>query len=149
MQIKPGYLRSSMINERLNIVLYYQAVRHWNSKSSLKASLLFALQHLKSSSNPTSWKYVPLCTLLQHLTARFAEVSKWNVQRVALKHTFNAWPWHVFITLVQACRLLLRFYYTAWGRLRIVAVQNSNIRWVSLKFNAIYNAIYPLHQTQP
>ncbi len=37
-----------------------------------------------------------------YLAAHFAAVSKWNVQRVALKHTFNTWPWHVFITLVQA-----------------------------------------------
>ncbi len=47
---------------------------------------------------PGSWKY----TVIMYLTACFAAVSRWNFQRVALKHTFNTWPWHVFITLVQA-----------------------------------------------
>ncbi len=47
--------------------------------------------------------YIHFCnTVIMYLAARFAAVSKWNVQRVALKHTFNTWPWHVFITLVQA-----------------------------------------------
>ncbi len=46
--------------------------------------------------------YIHFCnTVIMYLAARFAAVSKWNVQRVALKHTFNTWPWHVFITLVQ------------------------------------------------
>ncbi len=105
MQIKPSHLRSSMIPERLIIVWYCQAVRIWNCESSPKASLLVARQHIKYflciyCSNPGSWKY-SMClyyTFLQHLTAHFAAVSKWNVQRVALKHTFNTWPWHVFIT---------------------------------------------------
>ncbi len=47
--------------------------------------------------------YIHFCnTVIMYLAARFVAVSKWNVQRVALKHTFNTWPWHVFITLVQA-----------------------------------------------
>ncbi len=47
--------------------------------------------------------YIHFCnTVIMYLAARFAAVSKWNVQRVALKYTFNTWPWHVFITLVQA-----------------------------------------------
>ncbi len=47
--------------------------------------------------------YIHFCnTVIMYLAACFAAVSKWNVQRVALKHTFNTWPWHVFITLVQA-----------------------------------------------
>ncbi len=48
--------------------------------------------------------YIHFCnTLIMYLAARFATVSKWNVQKVALKHTFNTWSWHVFITLVQTC----------------------------------------------
>ncbi len=47
--------------------------------------------------------YIHFCnTVIMYLAARFAAVSKWNVQRVALKHTFNTWPWPFFITLVQA-----------------------------------------------
>ncbi len=47
--------------------------------------------------------YIHFCnTVIMYLAARFVAVSKWNVQRVVLKHTFNTWPWHVFITLVQA-----------------------------------------------
>ncbi len=47
--------------------------------------------------------YIHFCnTVIMYLATRFAAVSKWNVQRVALKHTFNTWPWHVFIRLVHA-----------------------------------------------
>ncbi len=47
--------------------------------------------------------YIHFCnSVIMYLAARFAAVSKWNVQRVALKHTFNTWPWHVFIRLVHA-----------------------------------------------
>jgi len=37
-----------------------------------------------------------------HLTARFAAVPKWNVQWMTLKHRFNTWPWHVFVTFILA-----------------------------------------------
>ncbi len=69
-----------------------------------------------------------------YLTARFAEVSKRNVHWVALKHRLNMWT-------------LAHFYYVDIGtyccvfitllQKRIAAVQNSNIRGLSLKANAL------------
>ncbi len=76
-----------------------------------------------------------LCaTPFTYLAARFAAVSKRNVHWVALKHRLNTWTMAhfyyvdigtyccVFITLLQK---------------RIAAVQNSNIRGLSLKVNAL------------
>ncbi len=101
----------------------------------------------------TTWshKNTYLCALslwhrFMYLTARFAAVSKRNVQWVALKHRLNTWTLAhfyyvdigtyccVFITLLQKC---------------IAAVQNSNIRGLSLKVNALLCWKYALHQTQP
>ncbi len=75
--------------------------------------------------------YIHFCnTVIMYLAARFAAVSKWNVQRVALKHTFNTWPWHVLITLVQAH---IAVFFIMLLEVRFAAIHNSNIRWVSLK----------------
>ncbi len=92
-----------------------------------------------------------LCALsvrhrLKYLTARFAAVSKRNVHWVALKHRLNT-------------STLARFYYVDIGtyccvfitflQKRIAAVQNSNIRGLSLKVNAQSCWKFALHQTQP
>ncbi len=69
-----------------------------------------------------------------YLAARFTSVSKRNVHWVALKHRLNTWT-------------LAHFYYIDIGtyccvfimllQKRIAAVQNSNIRGLSLKVNAL------------
>ncbi len=102
---------------------------------------------------PTTWshKNMYLCALsvrhrFTYLTARFAAVSKRNVHWVALKHRLNTWT-------------LARFYYVDIGtyccvfialfQVRTAAVQNSNIRGLSLKVNDLSSWKYALHQTQP
>ncbi len=65
-----------------------------NKKKNFKTNLDVATQ--------AHWKYVLYIHFCNTVIMYLVAVSKWNVQRVALKHTFNTWPWHVFITLVQA-----------------------------------------------
>ncbi len=101
----------------------------------------------------TTWshKNTYLCALsvrhsFTHLTERLAAVSKRNVHWVALKHRLNMWT-------------LAHFYYVDIGtyccvfitllQVRIAAVQNSNIRGLSLKVNALSCWKYALNQTQP
>ncbi len=91
--------------------------------------------------NKLTWshKNTYLCALsvrhrFTYLTARFTTVSKRNVHWVALKHRFNTWT-------------LVHFYYVYIGtyccvfitslQKRIAVVQNSNIRGLSLKVNAL------------
>ncbi len=74
-----------------------------------------------------TWLYIHFCNnVTMYLTARFAVVSKRNVQRVTLKLTFNTWPWSVFIMLPEV---------------PYAAVQNENIQWVLLKINPYWK--YP------
>ncbi len=112
----------------------------------------------------TTWshKNLSLCALSVHhrftyLTAHFAAVSKRHVHWVALRHRLNTWT-------------LARFYYVDIGmyccvfyvdivtyccvfimllQVRTAAVQNSNIRGLSLKVNTLSCWKYALHQTQP
>ncbi len=108
--------------------------------------------HAHAHTKPTwSHKNMYLCALsvwhrFTYFTARFAAVSKRNVLWVALKHRLNTWT-------------LARFYYVDIGtyccvfialfQVRTAAVQNSNIRGLSLKVNALSCWKYALHQTQP
>ncbi len=79
-----------------------------------------------------------LCALsvrhrFMYLTARFASVSKRIVQWVALKHRLNTWTLAHFYYLdigTYCC-----FYYVI--QKSIAAIQNSNIRGLCLKVNAL------------
>ncbi len=88
-------------------------------------------------------KYISATPFIMYLTARFATVSKWNVQWVALKRRFNMrHMFYVYIgTYCCVCTMLLQ--------VRIELVHNSNIQWVSLKVNVLLCWKYPLNQTQP
>ncbi len=91
--------------------------------------------------------YIHFCnTVIMYLAARFAAVSKWNVQRVALKHTFNT----VTVT---------RFYYVGTCtycsvfimllEVRFAAIHNSNIQWVSLKIKLYEVGSIPYTKSKP
>jgi len=89
----------------------------------------------------TTWSYknTHLCALsvrhcFMYLTARFAAVSKRNVHWVTLKHRLNTW------TLARFYSVDIGTYRCVFIMLlqeRIAAVQNSNIRGLSLKVNAL------------
>ncbi len=68
-------------------------------------------------------------TVFTYLTAFFAAVSKRDVHWVALKHRLNTWilAHFYYVDIGTYCC----FYYVATGRLRIAAVQNSNIQTVA------------------
>ncbi len=69
-----------------------------------------------------------------YLTACFTAVSKRNVHWVALKHRLNTW------TLARFYYVDLDTYFCVFIKLlqkRIAVVQNSNIRGLSLKVNAL------------
>ncbi len=85
-------------------------------------------------------------TVIMYLAACFAAVSKWNVQRVALKHRFNTWPWQVFIRLVQAtyCSVFIMLL-----EVRFAAIHNSNIQWVSLKIKLYEVGSIPYTKPKP
>ncbi len=94
--------------------------------------------------------YTYLCALsvrhrFTYLTVHFAAISKRNVYWLALKHRLYTWT-------------LARFYYDIGTyccafimllQVRIAEIQNSNIRGLSLKVNALSCWKYALHQTQP
>ncbi len=123
--------------------MYKKYVKHQSYK------IIYAFEMLQckciygtSTSSNSLCKYQPglikICTSVRHrfayLTARFTAVSKRNVHWVALKHRLNTWT-------------LTHFYYIDIGtnccvfitllQKRIAAVQNSNIRGLSLKVNAL------------
>ncbi len=86
-----------------------------------------------------SHKNTYLCALsvrhcFMYLTARFAAVSKRNVHWVALKQVkyVNPLTFFYYIYIGTYCCVFI-----TWLQKRIAAVQNSNIRGLSLKVNAL------------
>ncbi len=103
--------------------------------------LLIWAKHIKNEMKITNWshKNTYLCALsvrhrFTYLTARFAAVSKRNVHWVALKHRLNTWTLAHFY--YSRYRYILLCFYRCY-RNCIAAVQNSNIRGLSLKVNAL------------
>ncbi len=132
-------------NTFIATIFLYETYKYYNFFSSFTK----VYQTLQNAT--WSHKNMYLCALsvwhrFTYLTARFAAVSKRNVHWVALKHRLNTWT-------------LARFYYVDIGtyccvfialfQVRAAAVQNSNIRGLSLKVNALSCWKYALHQTQP
>ncbi len=81
-----------------------------------------------------------------YLTAHFAAVSKINVHWVVLKHRLNTWTLaHIYyIDIGTYCCVFITLLQK-----RIASFQNSNIRGLSLKVNALSCWKYALHQPQP